>query len=146
MVAVTKVFMSCLAETIPPFPPLLFLPGVAVVKQVFSNVSSKYDVMNDLMSVGVHRLWKDYFMQVLSPGPQTRLLDVAGGTGDIAFRFLEAANNAPMHGARPSPHVTILDINPSMLEVGKLRAKARAFDSGFFCGFPSRFFFFWHSP
>jgi len=101
-----------------------------VVKKVFNNVSSSYDVMNDLMSAGIHRLWKDYFIQVLAPGPNTRHLDVAGGTGDIAFRFLDAANNAPMYGARPSPHVTVLDINPSMLEVGKQRAKERGLDQG----------------
>jgi SAM-dependent methyltransferase len=101
-----------------------------IVKKVFSNVSTSYDVMNDLMSGGIHRLWKDRFISTLSPGPQTKLLDVAGGTGDIAFRFLDAANNAPMYGERPAPHVTILDINPSMLEVGKQRAKERRLDSG----------------
>jgi len=107
------------------------------VKKVFNNVSSSYDVMNDLMSAGIHRLWKDYFIQVLAPGPDTKHLDVAGGTGDIAFRFLDAANNAPMYGARPSPHVTVLDINPSMLEVGKQRAKERGLDQGLLPHFSS---------
>ncbi|XP_790868.3 2-methoxy-6-polyprenyl-1,4-benzoquinol methylase, mitochondrial [Strongylocentrotus purpuratus] len=64
------------------------------VHQVFSNVADSYDTMNDAMSLGIHRLWKDYFMQaMLKPTPGTRLLDVAGGTGDIAFRFLDYINH-----------------------------------------------------
>ncbi|XP_071849059.1 ubiquinone/menaquinone biosynthesis C-methyltransferase UbiE-like [Apostichopus japonicus] len=59
------------------------------VHEVFTKVAEKYDVMNDAMSLGIHRIWKDYFMQKLTPMPGTKLLDVAGGTGDIAFRFLE---------------------------------------------------------
>jgi hypothetical protein len=68
-----------------------------MVHGVFSRVASKYDIMNDLMSVGIHRLWKDAMMDWLNPRPGQRLLDVAGGTGDIAFRFLK---RAPEH--RPS--------------------------------------------
>ncbi|GFS22980.1 2-methoxy-6-polyprenyl-1,4-benzoquinol methylase, mitochondrial [Elysia marginata] len=59
------------------------------VYEVFENVASSYDVMNDAMSVGIHRLWKDAFLEKFSPSPGTKLLDVAGGTGDIAFRFLK---------------------------------------------------------
>ncbi len=60
-----------------------------MVHGVFSRVASKYDVMNDLMSGGVHRLWKDAMMDWLAPRAGQRLLDVAGGTGDVAFRFLK---------------------------------------------------------
>merc|ERR1719272_1194852 len=62
-----------------------------LVKKVFSNVAPSYDIMNDLMSGGVHRLWKDELIRQLNPTPYTRLLDVAGGTGDIGFRFLDKA-------------------------------------------------------
>ncbi|XP_035690744.1 ubiquinone/menaquinone biosynthesis C-methyltransferase UbiE-like isoform X1 [Branchiostoma floridae] len=139
------------------------------VHEVFSNVASKYDVMNDAMSLGVHRLWKDRFMQVLDPLPGTRLLDVAGGTGDIAFRFINWIKEKELQQKKASPgaefrlnpletddsesapdlefpsaedylyseqredttgtddrkdsKVIICDINQSMLEVGKERAK-----------------------
>lgn len=86
-----------------------------LVHGVFTNVASKYDVMNDAMSLGIHRLWKDAMMDWLAPGPGQDLLDVAGGTGDIAFRFL---NRAP--GAR----ATVLDMTQSMLIEGRKRAEA----------------------
>ncbi len=84
-----------------------------MVGQVFSNVASKYDIMNDLMSFGVHRMWKNIMLDELSPRSGTKLLDVAGGTGDIAFRFLNKISNAD---------VTICDINKEMLKEGKARA------------------------
>ncbi|KAI9135907.1 ubiE/COQ5 methyltransferase family-domain-containing protein [Paraphysoderma sedebokerense] len=90
-----------------------------LVGKVFENVASKYDVMNDAMSFGVHRFWKNYFMQRLAPGPSTKLLDVAGGTGDIALRFLDYVRSH--YGGLKSANVTVLDINPAMLEVGKQR-------------------------
>ena len=65
-----------------------------MVHGVFSRVASKYDVMNDLMSMGIHRVWKDAMMDWLAPRPGQRLLDVAGGTGDVAFRFLKRAPGA----------------------------------------------------
>ncbi|MBR9762812.1 MAG: class I SAM-dependent methyltransferase, partial [Rhodobacteraceae bacterium] len=71
------------------------------VQGVFGSVASKYDVMNDAMSLGIHRLWKDAMMDWLAPRPGQRLLDVAGGTGDISFRFLKRAG----HG-----HATVLDL------------------------------------
>ena len=86
-----------------------------LVHGVFSRVASKYDVMNDLMSVGVHRLWKAAMMDWLAPRDGQRLLDVAGGTGDIAFRFLDRA---------PGATVTVCDMTESMLVEGRQRAEA----------------------
>jgi len=90
-----------------------------LVDDVFHRVAKRYDVMNDLMSGGLHRLWKDAVVAWLNPPkrPGWRALDVAGGTGDVAFRMVEAsARNA---------HVTVLDINGSMLQVGRERAEKR---------------------
>jgi len=92
--------------------------SLTTVRQVFANVATKYDVMNDVMSGGIHRLWKDHFIRTLAPTPGTKLLDVAGGTGDIAMRFLDYCKET--HGDN-SAQVTIFDINPNMLEVGKER-------------------------
>ncbi|MFC0812946.1 bifunctional demethylmenaquinone methyltransferase/2-methoxy-6-polyprenyl-1,4-benzoquinol methylase UbiE [Paracoccus panacisoli] len=86
-----------------------------LVHGVFSRVASKYDVMNDLMSVGVHRLWKQAMMDWLAPRDGQALLDVAGGTGDIAFRFLDRA---------PGARVTVCDMTESMLVEGRKRAEA----------------------
>ncbi|TPX35233.1 demethylmenaquinone methyltransferase [Synchytrium microbalum] len=97
----------------------------SLVGQVFGNVAKSYDVMNDVMSGGVHRLWKDHFIRTLAPGPDTNLLDVAGGTGDIAFRFLDYVKN--IHGLNHDAHVTVLDINPAMLAVGQERARTLGF-------------------
>jgi len=84
------------------------------VGAVFSSVARRYDVMNDLMSGGMHRLWKDRFVNRVKPRPGERILDMAGGTGDIAFRM-----------ARRGAEVTVSDINPAMLDVGKERAEQR---------------------
>lgn len=86
-----------------------------MVHQVFSSVASKYDVMNDLMSVGIHRLWKTALMDWLAPRDGQHLLDVAGGTGDVAFRFLDRA---------PGARVTVCDMTESMLVEGRKRAEA----------------------
>ncbi|GAB7338094.1 hypothetical protein MBLNU457_4457t1 [Dothideomycetes sp. NU457] len=99
------------------------------VGKVFSSVASSYDVMNDLMSLGIHRLWKDHFVRSLNPGSSTSIspnanwsiLDIAGGTGDIAFRMLD---HATLVNNDLSTHVTISDINPSMLNEGRKRAAA----------------------
>lgn len=88
----------------------------SMVHEVFRNVASKYDVMNDVMSVGIHRIWKDHFVSTLGPTPNMRLLDVAGGTGDIAFRFLDHANSGK------GTEVVVCDINRNMLDVGEQRA------------------------
>ncbi len=85
------------------------------VRGVFESVASRYDIMNDLMSGGVHRLWKDAMMDWLAPRAGQRLLDVAGGTGDIAFRFLRRAGRG---------HATVLDLTGAMLEEGRRRAEA----------------------
>lgn len=86
-----------------------------LVHGVFTRVANRYDVMNDVMSMGVHRLWKDAMMDWLAPRPGQRLLDVAGGTGDIALRFL---------GRAKSGHATVCDMTESMLVEGKKRAEA----------------------
>lgn len=86
-----------------------------LVHGVFSSVASRYDVMNDLMSVGIHRVWKNAMMDWLAPRNGQRLLDVAGGTGDIAFRFLQRA---------PGAEVTVCDMTESMLVEGRERAEA----------------------
>ena len=85
------------------------------VRGVFGSVASKYDVMNDAMSMGIHRIWKDAMMDWLAPRAGQRLLDVAGGTGDISFRFLKRAG----HG-----HATVLDLTEPMLIEGRKRAEA----------------------
>ncbi len=87
------------------------------VRGIFGSVASKYDVMNDAMSLGIHRVWKDAMMDWLAPRPGQRLLDVAGGTGDIAFRFLERAGRG---------HATVLDLTEPMLAEGRKRAEAAA--------------------
>lgn len=85
------------------------------VQGVFTSVASRYDVMNDVMSVGIHRLWKDAMMDWIAPRQGQRLLDVAGGTGDISFRFLKRAGEA---------HATVLDLTEPMLVEGRKRAEA----------------------
>ncbi len=85
-----------------------------MVHGVFSRVASKYDVMNDLMSGGVHRLWKDAMMDWLAPRAGQRLLDVAGGTGDVAFRFLKRGGSSAV----------VCDLTEPMLIEGRKRAEA----------------------
>lgn len=85
------------------------------VHGVFTSVASKYDVMNDVMSMGIHRVWKDAMMDWLAPRPHQHLLDVAGGTGDIAFRFLK----------RGGGEATVCDMTASMLEEGMKRPEAQ---------------------
>jgi 2-methoxy-6-polyprenyl-1,4-benzoquinol methylase len=103
------------------------------VASVFSSVASSYDTMNDLMSLGIHRLWKDHFVRGLNPGirpntsssrdpsaprEQQRILDIAGGTGDIAMRMLDHATTL---NRDTTAHVTVSDINPEMLAEGRKR-------------------------
>ena len=86
-----------------------------MVHGVFTRVASKYDVMNDLMSAGIHRLWKQAMMDWLVPRNHQRLLDVAGGTGDVAIRFL---------GRAPQASAVVCDLTESMLAAGRQRAGA----------------------
>jgi demethylmenaquinone methyltransferase/2-methoxy-6-polyprenyl-1,4-benzoquinol methylase len=94
----------------------------ALVDDVFHKVARRYDLMNDLMSGGLHRVWKDALVSKVRP-PKTarpfRLLDLAGGTGDVSFRVIAAG------GA--GSHATVADINADMLEVGRERAAKRGF-------------------
>src|ERR1700730_9455400 len=94
-----------------------------LVNDVFHSVARRYDLMNDLMSVGLHRLWKDIMINALNPprgDAPFALLDVAGGTGDIAFRAAKAAGSGF--------HATVCDINSDMLAVGRERAGDRTLD------------------
>ncbi len=106
------------------------------VRGVFSGVASKYDLMNDAMSMGAHRLWKDRFVKRVKPRAGEAILDMAGGTGDIAFRMVDS-------GAE----ITVADINPEMLDVGMDRAVKRGIDGLVWSeqnaedlNFPDRFF------
>ncbi|XP_035514310.1 2-methoxy-6-polyprenyl-1,4-benzoquinol methylase, mitochondrial isoform X1 [Morone saxatilis] len=118
------------------------------VYKVFENVAQKYDVMNDAMSLGIHRVWKDMLLRAMHPQPGVRLLDVAGGTGDIAFRFLEYVQSQQERQKRRAARSTqtpswqdistnystededgpqeskavVCDINKEMLKVGKQKA------------------------
>lgn len=87
------------------------------VGEVFSNVASRYDLMNDAMSGGLHRAWKDLFVRRVKPRAGEHILDMAGGTGDIAFRM-----------AKSDAAITVADINPEMLAVGVERAAKRGID------------------
>ena len=96
---------------------------VARVKGVFRSVASRYDLMNDLMSAGVHRLWKHDAMNRLNPQPGERHLDVAGGTGELARAFLSLADKAgKRRGDTRQATAIVSDINDAMLEAGKVRS------------------------
>ncbi|XP_016057078.1 PREDICTED: 2-methoxy-6-polyprenyl-1,4-benzoquinol methylase, mitochondrial [Miniopterus natalensis] len=125
------------------------------VYQVFESVAKKYDVMNDMMTLGIHRFWKDFLLWKMHPFPGTQLLDVAGGTGDIAFRFLNyiqaqhqrkqkrqlraqqnlsweeiARKYQNEEDSLGSSHVVVCDINKEMLKIGKQRASAQGYKTG----------------
>ncbi|MCS6986896.1 MAG: class I SAM-dependent methyltransferase [Sphingomonadaceae bacterium] len=91
-----------------------------MVGDVFRRVAQRYDLMNDLMSVGLHRRWKDRFVALVRPRPGEAILDLAGGTGDVALRL-----------ARRGAEVTVVDINPAMLAVGRERARRRGLKLAF---------------
>lgn len=92
----------------------------ALVGGVFSSVAARYDLMNDVMSGGIHRIWKDAMVEWLNPRPGWRVLDVAGGTGDIAFRIAEMARARGGEAA-----ITVSDINADMLGEGRRRAEVK---------------------
>ncbi|XP_059844338.1 2-methoxy-6-polyprenyl-1,4-benzoquinol methylase, mitochondrial [Hypanus sabinus] len=127
------------------------------VYKVFKNVAEKYDVMNDAMSFGIHRLWKDTLLHTMNPLPGTKLLDVAGGTGDIAFRFMDYVKSQQERRRRQAVKLhqspswqqisdayqqqneadsdleskaVICDINKEMLKVGKQKAEQLTYSEG----------------
>ncbi len=109
----------------------------SLVCGVFDRVASRYDLMNDLMSLGAHRLWKAAMLDTLEPRPDMRLLDMAGGTGDIACRFLERLSRAGQETAeKTSPGAIVCDVNATMIAVGHARALDRGIVSGltWLCG------------
>src|SRR5262245_13116588 len=93
---------------------------VELVREVFSSVAKRYDLMNDLMSGGIHRIWKDAMVEWLNPQPGWKTVDVAGGTGDIAFRIADMARS---RGGEAD--ITVCDINPDMVGEGVRRAEAK---------------------
>jgi demethylmenaquinone methyltransferase/2-methoxy-6-polyprenyl-1,4-benzoquinol methylase len=86
-----------------------------LVRGLFSDVANKYDIMNDVMSVGIHRIWKEAMMDWLAPRAGQKLLDVAGGTGDVSFKFLKRAGQG---------HATVCDLTEGMMIEGRKRAEA----------------------
>ncbi len=97
---------------------------VGRVRAVFDSVAPRYDLMNDLMSGGLHRLWKTAAVDWLAPRPEHRIIDVAGGTGDIAMRMVAQAGGATAL-AQAGGAVTVMDINTEMMAVGRDRVAAR---------------------
>lgn len=94
------------------------------VNEVFNNVAKKYDLMNDAMSFGLHRYWKNYLIQEIDPNSSMKLIDVAGGTGDITFRYLNYLKNLDSDKFRSlsCPIATVCDVNENMLKIGKDRS------------------------
>ena len=108
-------------------------PGL--VRDVFDSVAPRYDLMNDLMSGGLHRLWKKALINAVRPRPGSHVLDVAGGTGDIAFAYLERANKK-IAARAVAAHATIVDATERMVGVGRDRALDRGYVKGidWICG------------
>ena len=109
----------------------------SLVRGVFDRVASRYVLMNDLMSLGVHRLWKTALLDALGPRPDMRLLDMAGGTGDIARRFLARCGTTAVASERArDSRAIVCDANAAMMEVGRARALDRGIVSGltWICG------------
>lgn len=107
---------------------------VGRVKGVFDSVASSYDLMNDAMSVGIHRVWKNMTMTRLNPQPGERLLDVAGGTGDLARRFIRAADEVRLRRGGDPATAVICDINDQMLLAGIDPAKDAGLNLTRICG------------
>ena len=93
------------------------------VRAVFSSVANKYDLMNDAMSAGMHRFWKDAAAAKLNPQPGELILDVAGGTGDIARRLKKLGDGAAQRRGLEPPEIHVIDINTEMLEAGRKRGE-----------------------
>jgi demethylmenaquinone methyltransferase/2-methoxy-6-polyprenyl-1,4-benzoquinol methylase len=92
-----------------------------MVRGVFNSVASRYDLMNDLMSAGVHRVWKDMTANRLNPQPGEIIVDCAGGTGDMAQRFARLARKAQQRRGGPDPKILIVDYNAEMIAAGRRR-------------------------
>ncbi|GGX68085.1 ubiquinone/menaquinone biosynthesis C-methyltransferase UbiE [Litorimonas cladophorae] len=107
---------------------------ISRVKGVFDSVASNYDLMNDAMSVGIHRVWKNMTITRLNPQPGERLLDVAGGTGDIARRFIRAADEVRMRRGGEPASAVVCDINDQMLLAGIDPEKDRGLNLTRICG------------
>ena len=107
-----------------------------LVRDVFDRVADRYDLMNDLMSAGVHRLWKSRLVQRLGLRPGQDLLDIAGGTGDVALGAFERRRARSARPDRSAGQITVCDANPSMLEIGRDRAIDRGLLAGldWICG------------
>jgi demethylmenaquinone methyltransferase/2-methoxy-6-polyprenyl-1,4-benzoquinol methylase len=99
----------------------------SLVRGVFESVAPRYDLMNDLMSGGIHRLWKSTLVDLLNPRPGLKLLDVAGGTGDVSLRVLERLTRKTDGGGGPAARVTVCDFTPEMLRIGYDRATDKGF-------------------
>jgi demethylmenaquinone methyltransferase/2-methoxy-6-polyprenyl-1,4-benzoquinol methylase len=106
----------------------------ARVKGVFDTVAGSYDLMNDAMSLGIHRVWKNMTITKLNPQPREALLDVAGGTGDLARRFIRAADEVCERRGGQSASAVICDINDEMLLAGIDPAKDAGMDIARVCG------------
>jgi demethylmenaquinone methyltransferase/2-methoxy-6-polyprenyl-1,4-benzoquinol methylase len=94
-------------------------PGL--VRRVFDSVAGRYDLMNDLMSLGAHRLWKDAAAARLNPQPGERIIDCAGGTGDLARRFAALARRAQGRRGGPPAEIVVVDYNAEMVAAGRTR-------------------------
>jgi ubiquinone/menaquinone biosynthesis methyltransferase len=104
----------------------------SAVNEIFSKIAANYDLMNDLMSMGVHRLWKDEFVSDMGdfhPNQPLHFLDMAGGTGDIAFRIMDKIQRENSTYTKIQSTVTVSDINADMLNEGKKRSKDRNFSN-----------------
>jgi demethylmenaquinone methyltransferase / 2-methoxy-6-polyprenyl-1,4-benzoquinol methylase len=108
-----------------------------LVRGVFDSVAERYDLMNDLMSLGVHRKWKADFIRMIRPQPGLNYLDVAGGTGDIAFKIKKKLDQKTAQNANtPASNITLLDLTYDMLSVGRDRALDKGYGTDFnwICG------------
>ncbi|MDA1131842.1 MAG: class I SAM-dependent methyltransferase [Proteobacteria bacterium] len=102
----------------------------SLVRGVFEDVAGGYDVMNDLMSAGVHRAWKRALVDALNPAAPIRMADVAGGTGDIAFRVWERLRRSRSRDGAVDSRITVCDLTPAMVERGRDRALDRGIVDG----------------
>jgi demethylmenaquinone methyltransferase/2-methoxy-6-polyprenyl-1,4-benzoquinol methylase len=102
----------------------------ARVREVFERVAPRYDLMNDAMSAGMHRLWKDSAAAKLNPQPGETILDVAGGTGDIARRLKRLSDKAAARRGLAPADITVFDINPDMLAEGRRRSDKSGAEDG----------------